>query len=323
MNISQHISPIIIREMRSRMRGRRVYIVLTLHLLGLSLLVGGVYLTFYFETANNYRHPYDAGISLIQYGATIGKTIFAATTLMLIALFSLIAPAFGAGAIAGEKERQTFETLLITSMRSRQIISGKLGAIFTLLLVFLVASWPIQSLSMAFGGIAMAEIVITNLGLLVTALAFAAMGLFISSLIRTTSNAVMITYTIILPFIYGLPLLVAYLGETFYRRSWFENWVDLLAYPLKLLYFYTIYLFFSLNPFTSTALTWKSILADNKGYFIFQNSSDDMIGPFDGGQNIPDLWFISPWLLYVIIYSLLTLLIIFLTTRRISKASKL
>ena len=156
----QKVNPIIIREMRGRMRGWRAFVVLTLHLVVLSFLAGTVYSIIYATSASS---GYNLTSPNIQYGPVIGQAIFSSTVFLLLFITSFISPSFTAGAIAGEKERKTYEILLITPMRARQIVAGKLGSVFLFLLLLILASLPVQSLAFLFGGVALTEVLIAAL----------------------------------------------------------------------------------------------------------------------------------------------------------------
>ena len=66
------------------------------------------------------------------------------SVLMVIeaAMVCFIVPATTAGAISGERERQTLEILLTTTMRPWQIIFGKLMASISTVLLYVVSSLP-------------------------------------------------------------------------------------------------------------------------------------------------------------------------------------
>ena len=67
-------------------------------------------------------------------------------------LMSMMAPSFAAGAIAGEKERKTYEMLLASPMRPTAIVLGKLLASLSHLAVLVFASLPIVMLCLPLGG---------------------------------------------------------------------------------------------------------------------------------------------------------------------------
>ncbi len=295
-------NPIIIREMRSRMRGRRAFIFITLYLMLLSCMAGSVYTLIYSE--NVAYNPYNQAAPAIEYGPVIGKAIFSGIVLLLITIISFIAPGFTAGAIAGEHERQTYPILQITPLRPVQIVWGKLGSVFIFLLLLIAASLPIQSLAFLFGGVAPGEVIIAALGLTVTALAFGTLGLFISSLVRRTILAIVVTYTLGIPFIYGMPFMIFYIASiTFSVVTVFDD-------PSLPIIFFAVYglgFLASINPFSSAIMT--GIAAENgRGYFFFSET----IGPVT-------LWLVSPWLIYVIFYSLLTIILFWLTVQQVGR----
>jgi ABC-2 type transport system permease protein len=303
--ISSRINPIIVREMRGRMRGRRAFIILTVYLILLACLAGSMYAFIYAENVSN--SSYNLTAPNAQYGPVIGKAIFTGTTILLLTIISLIAPALSAGGLAGEKERKTYEVLLITTLPAGRVVLGKLGAAFFFLVLLILASLPIQSLAFLFGGVAFAEVLIAALGLLVTALAFGAIGLFVSSLVRTTMSAIMISYGIIIPFIFGLPVMIIIFGSlsTLAMASVFED----PSLPTLLLLVYGGGFLASINPFSSAILTGVAA-ADGRGFFFFKETID---------QNT--FWLVSPWLVYVTFYGLLALILAWLTVRRVDRIS--
>ncbi|MCA9960930.1 MAG: hypothetical protein KC443_17945, partial [Anaerolineales bacterium] len=92
-------NPVTLKELRSRMRGRRAFVVLTVYLVVMSLLIALIYLA-YASAANQAYGPDPRQAGKVVFGAVIGVQVF---------LVTFIAPAFTAGAITGEKERQTFD----------------------------------------------------------------------------------------------------------------------------------------------------------------------------------------------------------------------
>jgi ABC-type transport system involved in multi-copper enzyme maturation permease subunit len=287
------------------MRGRRAFVVMTIYLMLLSCMAGSVYTLIYSENVSS--NAYGLTTPNIEYGPVIGKSIFAGTVLLLLTIISFIAPAFTAGAIAGEREQKTYEILLTTPLKAWQIVWGKLGAVLLFLVLLILASLPIQSLAFLFGGVELAEVVIAALGLLVTTLAFGALGLFISSLARTNMIAIIISYGIGLPFIYGLPFILLYLSSTLLPGL---NFLDDPSGPLAFLMIYGLGFIASINPFGSAILTGVAA-ANGKGYFFFSQT----FGPVT-------LWFVSPWLVYVIFYTFLIIILLLLTIRRVGKLSE-
>jgi ABC-2 type transport system permease protein len=97
-------NPVMVKELRSRMRGRRAFVVLTIYLLAMSGLISLVYAAYASAAATPYGpDPSEAG-----------KVVFAVVMAVQGFLVLFIGPAFTAGAITGEKERQTYELLQTT-----------------------------------------------------------------------------------------------------------------------------------------------------------------------------------------------------------------
>ncbi len=137
--------------------------------------------------------------------------------LMLVAvqfgLLILIAPAMTSGAIAGERERQTLELLLVTNTGSFRILLGKVLESFAVLALLIVCGLPVMSLCLLTGGISVAQILIAELFLLAVAFACVSIGVFCSALFRTTVVSAVMSYLMIiaigavtaLPFVFGYP----------------------------------------------------------------------------------------------------------------------
>ena len=124
-----------------------------------------------------------------------------AYTILLSAQFALIvlvAPAMTAGAIAGERERQTLELLLVTNTCSFSIVLGKLMESFAFLALLIVSGLPAMCLTMMLGGVTLAQILTGMLFLLCCAFAAASVGILCSSFMRGTVPATVVSYILIL-----------------------------------------------------------------------------------------------------------------------------
>lgn len=124
-----------------------------------------------------------------------------AYTILLSAQFALIvlvAPAMTAGAIAGERERQTLELLLVTNTCSFSIVFGKLMESFAFLALLIVSGLPAMCLTMMLGGVTLAQILTGMLFLLCCAFAAASVGILCSSFMRGTVPATVVSYILIL-----------------------------------------------------------------------------------------------------------------------------
>ncbi len=87
------------------------------------------------------------------------------------ALIILIAPAMSAGAVAGERERQTLDLLLVTNTGSFRIVAGKVMESFAMLGLLIVCGLPVMSLCLLTGGVTITYILMGELFLLAEAFA--------------------------------------------------------------------------------------------------------------------------------------------------------
>lgn len=285
-------NPIVLKEMRSRMRGGRAYILITVYLLLLGGLVGMIYL----GHAIAQNSP-GSGIS----SESLGKTIFAAATGLELMLIVFIAPALTSGAISAEREHQTYDLLRTTLLSPRSLVIGKLTSALSFLLLLLVVAFPLQSLAYLSGGVSLEELFIAFLLLIVTAITFSAVGLFVSSFTRRTLASTVISYVTANLLVFGIPVIV-YIGIAFLGSFVFSGGMNLgtpQQTTLEILMIVVGWFFVCTNPIAA-AIGSEIILID-------QQSVLSMSIPLANGTN---LTVISPWIGYVLFYLTLSALLI-------------
>ena len=109
-------------------------------------------------------------------------------------LIVLVAPALSACSIAGERERQTFDLLLITGIGVPRIILGKLMEHFAFLLLLIVGSFPIMMLANVTGGMPISDILMIMLFLAIIAFAALSVGMVVSTFFKRSLSAIVVTY---------------------------------------------------------------------------------------------------------------------------------
>ncbi|MCJ7433033.1 MAG: ABC transporter permease, partial [Anaerolineales bacterium] len=171
-------NPVITKELKGRMRGRQGFIMLTVYLMLISFFIGLVYLFLAMEGNISSGDP--------SYLQTIGKVVFSTVILLELLMVSFIGPALTSGAISSERERQTFDLLRTSLLSARALVFGKLSSAVVYLLLLIFTAIPVQSLAFFLGGVGMAEMVISTLMLVVSAVFFCALGLFFSSFVKRT-----------------------------------------------------------------------------------------------------------------------------------------
>lgn len=273
------------------MRGARATIVLTVYL----ILMAGFITAIYLGYASSANQPFGPD------PRKAGQPIFATLLGIQVMLVCFLAPSFTTGAITGEKERQTYDLLRTTLLSARSLVLGKLISALGYVFLLLLATVPLQSVAFLLGGISAIELILSQLIILVSAVAFALLGLFYSSLMRTTLASSVVTFATSLGITFGLPalVLVSMPFIAIFQTGSTPNWVTqaILAYLGLILA--------SLN-LPATLIVSETFLLEFDSLFIFPET-------FSGNT----VYLFSPWFVYVILYTLFAFLLYWLTVRRV------
>lgn len=278
-------NPVLSRELRGRIRGLRALIILVVYL----VITGAVTLLVYAAAANSFS----SGISDPEAGRGIGKAIFLTVMTATLIQVCVITPSLTAGAISGEKERQTYDLLITTLLSPMQIALGKLASALAFAMLLIVAALPMAGLAFLFGGVSGSELVIGVIGLVATAICYATVGLFWSTVMRTTltatvmSQGTIIFIQLIIPFLFVVGSL---LTNSFNGQP-------------SVIYVYVMGLLLSLHPFIALGIT-AAALANGENSFYFD------VPTAQGDVPVP-----SPWIVYLFLTALMTGLFLVLSVR--------
>jgi len=289
-------NPVVLKEMRSQMRGSRAFIIITVYLLLLSTLIGLIYLGF---VSAEETSP----TASIRQG--LGKTVFGAVVGFELMMVNFLSPALTAGAIASERERQTFDLLRTTLLPAKTLVSGKLVSAISFLLILLFISFPLQSLAFLFGGVSIEEVLIALLMLVATAFFFSAIGLFISSFMKSTLASTVISYIVAILVAFGVPVLIT-IAITFFGivPQALTNISSFQQTLLELFILTVGYLFVAINPLGTAISTEIMILQEQNPFYITI--------PLSNGWKFP---VVGPWIAYTLIYLLSSMLLVWISIR--------
>jgi ABC-type transport system involved in multi-copper enzyme maturation permease subunit len=176
-------NPLIVKDGISRMRSWRAPLAITLYL---GLLGAFGYAIF---TIQVMTEQYTRAVSF-----QVGGYVFDALAFFQLSLISLFAPALAAGAISGERERQTFDVLLVSRVSAFGIVWGKLIASLAYLLLIILTALPLFAAVFLFGGIDFTQFVLAHVITIVTALEIGAVSLFFSALFRRSLPSTVTSY---------------------------------------------------------------------------------------------------------------------------------
>jgi ABC-type Na+ efflux pump permease subunit len=209
-------NPVLMREARVRMRGWRAPGLITLYV-GVMGLVAWLIVVI-------------ANQSGPAFAPEMGGIIFGTLSWVQFVLLCFAAPGLTAGAISGERERQTLDLLLVTRMSALQVVVGKLGVAVAFLLLLMVASLPVYGLLFLLGGIALTNLVLTTIIYVVTVFLLGALGLYFSAVFKRTQAAVITTYGILIGWTALTLIFSMLIMYVFYRPGLPPSWVVLLGY---------------------------------------------------------------------------------------------
>ena len=191
-------NPLLVKELRSRMRGARAYWILFAYLtvLGIALVL----------TYANWRWRAE-----VEGGAfVIGRKFFETLFFVQVGLVCLIAPGLTAGTITVEKEQRSYDLLAVTPMKARSIIIGKLISAISFSVLLVTSSLPLVSVCFLLGGVSPGEVFFAYVVLLLAAFMYGSIGMMWSAVSRNTSTATVATYlTVAIVFLGTLPLLAS------------------------------------------------------------------------------------------------------------------
>ena len=176
------VNPLIVKDGLSRMRSWRAPAAIALYLVLLGLFA---WLAISIQATGFQR----------AYGfARVASGVFTALAVVQLALVCLFTPGVAAGAISGERERQTLDVLLVSCVPTFSIVWGKLVASVAFVLLLILAALPLFATVFLFGGVDGQQFLVAQLLTVTTALATGAVSVFLSAAFRRTLAATVVAY---------------------------------------------------------------------------------------------------------------------------------
>ena len=137
----------------------------------------------------------------IQYSRFLELYVFVASIEFVMLMF--IMPALTSNSISGERERQTLDLMLTTTMKPGSIVWGKLASAFTAMLLLVVSSFPALSLVFVYGGVTVTDMALLLLCYVTVALLSGGIGVFFSALFKRSTLANVCAYITIIFLVAG------------------------------------------------------------------------------------------------------------------------
>lgn len=179
------MNPVLAREVKERMRGLWAFVALMVFLGLLTLTVWLVY------EANHSTDPFSFDL---ERQTRLGRDLFEWVLGIMLLLVCFLVPGLTAGAVAGERERQTLLPLQITLLSPRQILWGKVMASLAYLVLMVVAAIPIFAVAYQLGGVSLLDVMTGLVGVVVVGVLLATMVVGISSFAKRVQTATLLAY---------------------------------------------------------------------------------------------------------------------------------
>lgn len=276
----------------------RAFVVLTVYL---ALMSGFVTLLYVL---------YSSSLSYYGFasGGQIGRVLFIGIVGTELFLVTFIAPTFTAGAISGERERQTYDLLRTTLLPARSLVVGKLVSALSYVLLLLLAAIPLQSIAFLFGGVTEAEVLLSFVILVVTAIALGSVGIYFSAVMQRTLTASIMTYGFALFVTLGLPLIV------FVILSLFGPLLYNMAsppIPVQAAMYYGLGALVVTNPLATAMMTELLLVNSQHAGFFMQTLTS--------GAQTTQIPLVSPWIVFTILYLVVSAILVMLAIRRVRR----
>ena len=293
------INPVMLKELRERMRGARAFVVISIYL---GLMSGFAVLLYLLQRGI----VQDNGSAVT---GELGRVLFRGVVGIELLLIVFIAPAFTAGAVSNERERKTYDLLQITLLPKPAFIIGKLESALSYIFLLLLAAIPLQSIAFLFGGISELELLLAFVILSVSAITLGTVGLYFSTMVDRTLTASVRAYTVAFIVTIGVPIALGFFINIFNNalNGTGTRVTDSPIIEAGLIYIGA--LLASLNPVIA-ALSSQELLINQRelGFWTATLSSD--------GSTIP---LASPWISFTIIYLVISTVLVVLAVRRMRR----
>jgi ABC-2 type transport system permease protein len=289
-------NPIIAKELKGRMRGRQGFIMLGSYISLISFFIVLIYVFLAVDGSISNGDP-----SFLQ---TMGKIIFSTVVLLELLMLGFIGPALTAGAISSEREHKTIDLLRTSLLSAGALVFGKLSSAVVFLLLLIITAIPVQSLAFFLGGVGMAEMIISTLMLVVTAIFFCTLGLFFSSFSKRTLLSTVFSYaSILLSFIVFI-IFLFFFGLIGSSTNFPSHLIETIVNT-------AMWFLFSTNPFFAATISEIILIEDQSLFFTTSNIFGSTSFPLP-----------SPWIIYLVFYVVLTIILIGLSVFFVSRPDR-
>lgn len=178
------LNPVLRREIQTSLRNWKVYAAILFYV---ACLVAVAVVGFWSEIYNSYDFSFSPG--------TINE-LYAVMAIMQLVLIIIIVPAITGGSINGERERQTFDLMLVSRMKPFSIVAGKLLAGIAVVILMIIASAPVFAITIQFGGASVKDVLLLMLYFMFSAVCLGSVSILFSALIKKSAVSMVLVYVL-------------------------------------------------------------------------------------------------------------------------------
>ena len=189
--MKMNINPVYRKELRVSVRSFKFAMMITAY----NLLLSIVALFIFFVCFDARFH------TTIDYSNIL--TVYMSVACIEFGLIFFIVPILTSSSIAGERERQTLEILLTTTLKPMQIIIGKLESSISMVLLLMVSSIPVVSIVFSIGGIGVSAVLGLLVLIIVSTILVGSIGIWCSAVLKKTIPSAVSTFGMLFIIIIG------------------------------------------------------------------------------------------------------------------------
>ena len=192
-------NPIVKREIKQTFRKPKIFWIMAAYLFALAAVSATV-------LGNVGNDSYDPMLPSVMYFVILG---------MQMILLTVIVPITTSTAISGERERQTFDLLIITKTSMYDIILGKMLCSLMIVCIMIALSMPVYAVVFYYGGVSVIQFILNQIYMLCYVSMIGSLGIVFSAIMKKSTAASVATIAFIFAVIIGAWMALGMLGLMF------------------------------------------------------------------------------------------------------------
>lgn len=183
------LNPLVKKDIKVQSRSMRI----SWGLFAYAAIMAVVFLVAMVMIKQQSRWSYDNIYSMIV-------KLYPVLTITQFLIIGLVVPVRTASAISGEKERQTFDIMMTTSMTEFSIVCGKVSTAIIQSMFYVAAAMPVLAMVFVIGGLSLSYLFWFLAIAVLASLFSASIGIYCSSVCQKSVSAVIMSYIFYLGF---------------------------------------------------------------------------------------------------------------------------